>query len=56
MMKTNETKKVAKLVARNVKPIHEHDCPLCMFVGRLDGMDLYICQKPGQSVYRECNL
>ena len=33
---------VAKLVSRNVAPIHAHDCGCCRFVGRLDGKDLYI--------------
>jgi hypothetical protein len=37
----------AKLVSRNVSPIHSHDCNQCRFVGRLDGKDLYVCRKPG---------
>jgi len=36
--------KIAKLVARNVQPIHDHDCACCRFIGRLDGEDLYHCR------------
>jgi hypothetical protein len=37
--------KVAKLVARNVRPVHSHDCSTCKFLGRLDGRDLYVCSR-----------
>lgn len=36
-------KKVAKLVRKNVRPAHEHDCSACQFLGQLDGSDLYVC-------------
>lgn len=38
--------KKAKLVCKNVKPVHEHDCDNCKFVGRLNGQDLYACVTP----------
>lgn len=38
---------VARIVARNVAPIHEHDCSACTFLGRLDGDDLYHCPNFG---------
>ena len=37
--------KTAKLVARNVKPVHTHDCSACRFLGRLNGKDLYVCHR-----------
>jgi hypothetical protein len=37
--------KKATLVARNVKPSHEHDCGACRFLGQLDGSDLYVCEQ-----------
>ena len=35
--------KTARLVRRNVKPVFQHDCDVCRFIGRLDGQDLYLC-------------
>jgi len=43
--------KVAKLVSRNVSPVHAHDCDYCKFVGRLNGQDLYVCRDDGQVAY-----
>lgn len=37
------TMKIARLIARNVKPMHAHDCPDCLFLGHLGGDDLYVC-------------
>lgn len=42
-------KKVAKIVERNVKPAHAHDCADCRFLGRLNGEDLYACRKTGRA-------
>ena len=44
--------KVAKLVSRNVKPVHSHDCAACSFLGRLNGKDLYHCSLHGEYVAR----
>lgn len=35
---------IAKLIQRNVRPVHKHDCTKCEFLGRLDGKDLYFCR------------
>lgn len=37
---------VAHIVARNVNPTFKHDCCRCVFLGKLDGKDLYFC--PGE--------
>ena len=44
--------KIAKLVARNVRPRFSHDCECCHFVGQLDGQDLYSCPLDGSFVRR----
>ncbi len=44
--------KTARLVARNVKPVFQHDCDVCRFVGRLDGHDLYLCAGDGSYIRR----
>lgn len=36
---------IAKLIGRSVRPIFEHDCEDCRFLGRLDGKDLYVCKQ-----------
>jgi hypothetical protein len=41
--------KIAKLVARNVNPRFSHDCARCLFVGQLDGEDLYACGAGGEA-------
>ena len=42
---------IAKLTARNVRPLHTHDCTACVFLGILDGLDLYAC-KDGSLIRR----
>lgn len=44
--------KIAKLVSRNVKPAHSHDCEQCRFLGSLNGEDLYFCPNDGSYVRR----
>ncbi len=44
--------KKAKLVERNVKPVFQHDCECCKFLGRLNGEDLYSCPLQGEFVRR----
>ena len=46
------TSKTARLVARNVKPVFQHDCESCWFIGRLDGQDLYLCARDGSYLRR----
>jgi hypothetical protein len=48
-------KKIAKLVSRNVKPVHQHDCEKCRFLGTVIGecgyrQDMYVCV---QSTYTD---
>ena len=44
--------KTARLVRRNVRPVFQHDCESCWFVGRLDGQDLYLCAGDGSYLRR----
>lgn len=44
--------KVAKLVSRNVRPAHTHDCESCRFLGRLNNEDLYFCPNDGSYLVR----
>ena len=37
--------KVARLIKENVRPFYKHDCDQCVFLGRLDGKDLYVCNE-----------
>ena len=48
-------KKLARLVARNIKPKFARDCEACLFVGRLDGQDLYLCGGDGSYLRRYGN-
>lgn len=47
-----ETPRVARCVRKNVRPRYAHDCEDCVFVGSLDGKDLYVCSKTGEFVSR----
>lgn len=47
--------KTAKLVARMVRPLYQHDCDECRFLGRLDGKDLYCCSRTGEFTARHGN-
>lgn len=38
-------KQIARIVSRNVKPRHEHDCEKCIFLGHLNDLDIYKCGK-----------
>jgi hypothetical protein len=38
--------RIAKLTARNVRPVYAHDCNICIFLGALNGNDLYFCPAP----------
>lgn len=53
------TTTIAKLIARNVSPTFAHDCPHCLFLGTLDGCDLYYCPRTanrfGEICYRHGN-
>jgi hypothetical protein len=42
----------AFLIARNVQPLHTHDCDQCIFLGRCDSADLYVCKGGGARVPR----
>lgn len=33
------------------RPVHAHDCQACYFLGRLDGEDLYACDRQGTAEF-----
>lgn len=43
---------LASIIARNVRPCFKHDCKHCVFLGSLDGQDLYVCTAHGGTTYQ----
>lgn len=44
--------KIARPVAVASSPIHQHDCEDCMFLGSIDGKDMYHCAADGCYIKR----